>query len=149
MLWHYHPKNDGAPGVKFQVWLGNRLAVHTIVPEGAGGPGDVIYFHLPSHIYQLLKNSPDNEVRIMHSIVLESFLDSDAELDSRPLYNPCHEDVIPALAPESFAPLVDYQDAFIPESAPLATTEDTVIPESLPAYVGFQSGDSSVGEEDF
>jgi hypothetical protein len=58
--------NDGAPGVKFHVWLGNRLAVHTIVPEGADGPGDVIYFHLPSHIYQLLKNSPDNEVRIMH-----------------------------------------------------------------------------------
>jgi hypothetical protein len=47
--------HDGFPGVKFCVWLGNRLAVHTVVPEGAG-PGDVVYFDLPSHVYQLLKN---------------------------------------------------------------------------------------------
>ncbi len=45
--------------------------------------------------------------------------------------------------------MVDSQDAFITESAPLATTENTVTPESLPAYVWFQSGDGSVGEEAF
>jgi hypothetical protein len=28
--------HDGFPGVKFRVWLGNWLAIHTVVPEGAG-----------------------------------------------------------------------------------------------------------------
>ena len=35
--------HDGSPGVMFHVWLGNQVAAHTIVLEGAG-PGDVVYF---------------------------------------------------------------------------------------------------------
>ncbi len=127
--------HDGFPGVKFCVWLSKWLAVHTVALEGAG-PGDVIYFDLPSHVFQLLKNPPDDEVQILNSLVLPPYLDSNAELESVPesaLQNKeCREDVIPASAPESFAPLVDSQDGFVPESAPLATTQGTVIPESLP-----------------
>ncbi len=114
------------------MWLGNWLAIHTVVPEGAG-PGDVVYFDLPSHIYQLWKNPPDDDIRIMHSVVLPSFVDPNAELDSQSSYNRCHEDIVPASVLESFAPLVDSQDGFIPQSAPLVATQGTIIPESLPA----------------
>jgi hypothetical protein len=76
-------------------------------------------YNLLSHVYQLLKNPPDDEIRILHSVVLPAFLDSNAELDSVSLYKGYTKDIIPASKLESFAPLVDSQDDFIPESAPL------------------------------
>jgi hypothetical protein len=69
----------------------------------------------------------------MHSIVLPPFLDSNVEHDSESTYKGCTKDIIPASALELFAPLVDSQDSFIPESTPLVTTQGTIIRESLPA----------------
>ncbi len=65
----------GAHGVKFHVWLNKRLAVHTVVPEGTA-PEDVV------HVYQDIENLPDGEVRILYSLVLPPFLDSEGELNT-------------------------------------------------------------------
>ncbi len=83
--------HDGFPGVKFRVRLGNWLAVHTVVPEGTG-PGDVIYFELSGDVYQLLKNPPDDEFRILHLLVLPGFLDSEAEHNSQLSVKDCIKD---------------------------------------------------------
>ncbi len=78
-----------------------------------------------------MKNHLDGKVRILHSLVLPGFLDSVSELDSQSLVKDCTKGIIPASALELFAPLVDSQDAFIPESALVVATQG-IIPESVP-----------------